>query len=52
MAILDTHNIEREKHGVASLYWDDSASDFAEGHLSSCPGAITLKDADAKSCIC
>ena len=52
MAILDTHNMERENHGVASLYWDYSASDFAGGHLSSCPGAITLQVADAERCIC
>ena len=49
--ILDTHNMEREKHGVASLYWEYSASDFAGGHLSSCPGAIDLQDANSVKCI-
>ena len=38
-AILDVHNLERAKHGAASLYWNYSASDAAQSHLSSCPGA-------------
>lgn len=41
-AILSAHNIERTKHGVASLYWDYSASDFAESYVSKCPGDIVL----------
>ena len=41
-AILSAHNIERTKHGVASLYWDYSASDFAESYVSKCPGDILL----------
>ena len=51
-AILDTHNMDREKHGVASLYWDNLASDFAGGHLSGCPGAVNLEIADAEKCSC
>ena len=43
MVILGTHNMEREKHGVTSLYWDSSASDFAGGHLSGCPGAMIFR---------
>ena len=37
-AILKAHNDERARHGASSLYWDYSASDFADNHLSSCPG--------------
>ena len=37
-AILAAHNAERAKHGASSLYWNYSASDAAQSHLSSCPG--------------